>query len=250
MAGTNTINLVAVAGEQIIGCFYGEILTAQDAWVQGFRVHSDFRKSGIGTKLAVMLENELFQMGGKNIYANIGASNVASLSTAFKLKWEVDTHFLRRQIKPTIGLQKQPVLFSRENILKLIHNYPGLASCKRVAHFQRVYFSITKDFIDQAIQEKTIRISPEGRAYAITDLETDPAKKIWVVAINGEKAGIKWLLESFIEDAGYRGAELVVDSTKNAWLQSLMDKLQFMPAGKDDNYVVVKKDLYGINTHF
>jgi len=243
LTGTNTINLVAVVDGEIIGCFYGEIMTAQDAWVQGFRVRSDFRKSGVGTKLAVMLKNELSQMGGEKIYANIGAANVASLSTASKLKWEIVTHFIRREIEPSGGSQAQTVRFSHEKVLKLIHDNPGLASCKKVAVFQRAYFSMNNDFIDQAIRKNAIRVSPNGRAYAITDLETDPEEKIWVVGIAGEKTGIQWLLKSFIDDAGYRGVGLVIDSTKNQMIQSLMDQFQFLPAGKDADYVVVRKDL-------
>lgn len=250
MAGKNTTNLVAVADGRIIGCIYGEIISGHDAWAQGLRVHPDFRKRGIGTKLMMALESDLFQMGGKDIYANIGAFNEASLSTVLKLKWRIDTHFIRRRSKPTGRLQNQPVLFSRDRILKLIHGSPILASCKKVAYFQRAYFSMTNHYIDQAFRKNTIRVSPDGRAYAITDLETDPAKKIWVVAMAGEAPGIQWLLESFMGDAGRLGVELVIDSTKNHLLQSLMDKLQFCPPEKNGHYVVVKKDLSEVNTNF
>ena len=243
LAGTQTSNLVAVADGRIIGCVYGEIMAGHDAWAQGLRIHSDFRKRGIGTKLLMALENDLFHMGGKDIYANISAFNEASLAAVFKLKWVIDTHFIRRQIKPAGGSQTQPVRFSHDKILKLIYDTPVLASCKKVAYFQRAYFSMNNHYIDQAIRENAIRVSPDGRAYAITDLETDPAEKIWVVGLTGETPGMQWLIKSYIQDAGCRGAELFIDSTNSSPLQSLMDELQFLPADKDTNYVVVRKRL-------
>lgn len=243
MSGKNAINLVAEADGRIIGCVHGEIIVGHDAWAQALRVHQDFQNRKIGTGLMIGLENELIRIGAKDIYANIAASNETSLLVVLNLEWQIDTHFVRRRIKPKDGFQKRPIFFTREKILKLIHSYPVLASCKKVAYFQRAYFSINNHFIDQVLKKNAIRISSDGRAYAITDLETDPAKKLWIVAMAGEEPGIQWLLESFMGDAGRLGVELVVDSTKNSPLQSLMDKLQFQPAEENGKYMVVKKSL-------
>jgi len=243
MSGKNTINLVAQVDDTIVGCLYGEILSGHDAWAQGLRVHHKFRAKGLGTDLMVALEKELLQMSAHKIFANIGISNAPSLSTVFKLGWQVEMQVIRRHARPQTGFDREPGQLSRDSIANLIRQHPALASIQKTAYFKRVYFTMNRLCLDQAVNRDAIRISPDGRSYAILDFDTDPAKKIWVTAMAGEQSGILWLIESFVGEAGRSGVELVIDSMDNTAIQLSMDKLDFAPSGKEGMYVVVKKML-------
>jgi len=243
MSGKNTVNLVAQVDDSIVGCVYGEILSGHDAWSQGLRVYHKCRNRGLGTDLMAALENELLKMGAQVIYANIGVSNTASLSTVYKLDWQDERHVIRRRILPQTEFDGKPGQLSRDKTAILIRQHPILASIQKTAYFKRVYFSMNHHYLNQAFNRNAIRISSNERSYAILDFNTDPAEKIWVTAMAGELSGILWLIESLVGEAGRLGAELVIDSLNNPAIQSLMDKLEFEPAGKEGSYVVVKKIL-------
>jgi hypothetical protein len=123
------------------------------------------------------------------------------------------------------------------------------ASCKKAAYFQRAYFSMSTQYVKKAFNQNAIRVAPDGRSFAIIDFDTDQQKAIWVVAMTGQIPGIQYLLESFMGEAGRLGIELTVDSDENKEVQSIMDNLQFKPAGKDGMYLVVKKELFKPNRH-
>jgi GNAT superfamily N-acetyltransferase len=242
MASKNTVNLVAQIEDIIVGCIYGEILHEHDAWAQGLRVHDQYRKRGIGSTLMVALETELLQMGARSIFANIGVFNEASLATVFKLKWRVASHIIRRRIRPPAGFYEQLEPFFSNTLMDVVLNSPVLASLKKTAHFKRVYFSMSRQYVQQAIEKNAVRMAPDGRSFAIVDPDTDGLKRIWMVALFGQIPGIQWLIESFKKDAGRLGFELVVDSTAHVEIQSLMDSLGFDAPEKDGMYMVVQKD--------
>ena len=243
MSGKRTVNLVAQADDLIVGCVYGEILSGQNAWLQGLRVSNKYRKKGLGTELIATLENALLRMGAQSIYANIGMFNRASLSTFYKSGWQDERQVLRRRIIPHAKLAGKHVQLTREKIVNLIRQHPILASIRKTAYFKRIYFPMNHSYIDQALNRNAIRFSLNERSYAILDFETNTAEKLWVTAMAGESSGILWLTESLVDEAGQLGAELVIDSMNNPTIQSLMDKLGFEPAGKEGTYIVVKKML-------
>lgn len=247
MSGKNSVNLVAEMEGRITGCVFGEMLSGADAWSQGLRVGKAFRRNGIGTMLMTALEKELPGMGAQAMFANVGAFNRACLATIFGLNWETAVHFHRRRIHPDTdrGFPSPPREFSREKISGLIQQYPVPASCQKTAYFKRAYFHMGQDYMARAIEQKAIRISPDADAYAVTDVDTDPLRKIWIVAMGGTAGGIGWLVESFMGEAGRSGAELVVDSPDQPEIQQILDELNFDPAGKEGNYRVVKKMLQG-----
>jgi GNAT superfamily N-acetyltransferase len=243
MASKNTVNLVAQIEDVIVGCVYGEILHEHDAWAQGLRVHGQYRKKGIGSTLMGALENELLRMGARSIFANIGVFNEGSLATVFKRKWCVASHIIRRRIRPPAGFNEQLEPFFSNTLMDVVLNSPVLASLKKTAHFRRVYFSMSRQYVQQAIDKNAVRMAPDGRSFAVVDPDTDGLKQIWVVALFGQISGIQWLIESFKGDAGRLGIELTVDSTSHVEIQSLMDSLGFEAPEKDGMYVVVQKDL-------
>jgi ribosomal protein S18 acetylase RimI-like enzyme len=244
MSNRNAINLVAQAGNRIVGCAYGEILAFPDGWSQAARVHPEMRRTGIGLKLMAALEKELMSLGANAIFGNIGEFNESSLAFFTKQNWEVVWTIKRRLAGHRNGTRQQRLSVARQKVVELVQTKPVLASIEKMAYFKRAYFRMNDSYLERAISSQAVKVSPDADAYALLDLDSmNSGKRIWVVAIAGSYKGMQRILEELMNDVVILGAELIVDSTDDSELQAIMDNLQFKPSEKNGSYFVVKKDL-------
>lgn len=240
----NAINLVAQAGDRIVGCAYGEILSYPDGWSQAARVHPGMRRAGIGLKLMAALEKELMSIGASAIFGNIGTFNETSLAFFTRQDWKVVWTIKRRLAGHWNLTRRQTLSVPDQKVIELVQTKPVLASMEKIAYFKRAYFRMNDSYLERAISSQAVRVSPDADAYALLDPDSmNSGKKIWVVALAGSCKGMQRILEELLNDAEILGAELIVDSTDDPELQAIMDSLQFRPSEKNGSYFVVIKEL-------
>jgi GNAT superfamily N-acetyltransferase len=244
MSDRNAINLVAQVDGRIMGCAHGEILAYPDGWAQAVRVHPALRRRGVGLGLMAALEKEFVLRGIVALFGNISAFNDPSLAFFSSQDWQIIWGIKRRLAGYGTGIRRRQAPFMRHKALELVRTIPVLASIEKTAVFRRGYFSMNLSYLEKAMARRAIRISSCDDAYALLDFDgMSSDKRIWVVALAGSFSGIKEVLEGLLDEARTQSARLIVDSTDDRELQSIMDDLQFSPPEKDDIYFVVRKKL-------
>jgi GNAT superfamily N-acetyltransferase len=242
MTRAHSVNLIAQAGNQIIGCIHGEIIAPGEAWAQGMRVHPEMWHSGIGTRLGTALQGMFRGLGIRAVFGTISIFNYPSLAMAAKLGWRTVSRISRRKAR---GLTGYPVKIPRVNedeIIKLVHQKPILASRREFSYFRRAYFSMTDEYLIRALKHGRVRVSPDLRSLGLLDFEAEESSEnIWAVALTGETTSIRRLLENLLIEAGCSRKDLLVESPEEADLQAMLDQLGFEPADNSRTRYVVTK---------
>lgn len=250
MQDADNVQLVAMIDGRIAGCIHGRLSAGQDAWAQGLRVRADLRRRSIATYLITALEEELRRKGAHTVFATISKFNNPSLSTVGKLNWKVALTVIRRRLKtdpqraadprrPSLNLPE----ISRPEILRIVRLSGVLASRRAASFFKRIYFSTAEGFLKEAMAAGLVKTNASPAAFAILDPEPAEDKGLWVIALSGPPSGLTPLLINLAEEAARNELDLVVDSPDDPVIQAVLDDLSFAPAGKDGQFVVVKKEL-------
>lgn len=242
----DAVNLVALKEGSIVGCWHGERLTPFEAWSQGTRVHPEFHRQGIGSRMLAAFEAELRKLGMDVIRGSIGTENSASLRLIEKAGWRVHTRVCRRELDKTIkeaGLQLKASLHpaSAGAALALSRRFPLLASRSHLARFRRAYFAMTEEYLENRVEEEAVFISADGLAFAILERERRAgSEKVWAIGLGGKESGIISILKNLSAKTQREGLVLVVDSPDELLIQRVLDDLDFNPPGPDDRYVIVE----------
>jgi N-acetylglutamate synthase-like GNAT family acetyltransferase len=244
------VNLVTLVGGHIAACLHGRMSAGQDAWAQGLRVTTGLRRRGIATSLLTALEEELRRKGARNIFATISRFNPLSLATVTKLDWKVAYSIIRRRLKmdssqsavKILSLENQPSLDLCE-ICRIVCLSGVLASRRTTAFFRRMYSTMTEEFLREALATHVVRTNTFPEAVAILNKEPAENRGLWVIALSGAPSGMVPLLINLTAEAGQAELDLVVDSSDDPEIQAVLDDLGFEPAGKDGQFIVVKKEL-------
>jgi len=247
---TSAVHLVTMVEGRIAGCIHGRLSAGQDAWAQGLRVTTGLRHRGIATSLLTALEEELRRKGARTIFATISRFNHLSLMTVAKLEWEVAFSIIRRRLKidslqaavKKVPCGNQPLLDLRE-ISRIVRLSGVLASRRATAFFKRVYFSMTQEFLREALVADVVRTNDFPAAVAILDPDPAEDKGLWVITLSGAPSGMAPLFINLAAEAAQNQIDLIVDSPDDPEIQAVLDDLGFEPAGKDGRFVVVRKEL-------
>jgi GNAT superfamily N-acetyltransferase len=238
------INLVAEVEGRVVGCRHGELLTPNEAWSQASRVHPAVRRRGIGSQLLKVLEAELRHRGVHVVRGAIGASNVPSQALVEKAGWRTVLRVCRRRVEGRIGdaahLRRATLL----EAVALVRAAPVLASRLHLAIFRRAYFAMTDEHVVGLVRRGAVVVSQDGQAYAILDPDAAQSSgTLWVVAIVGNPASRREVLEDLVKEAGCSGLDVVVDSPAEPALQSALDAMGFKPPERYGEFVVVEHRL-------
>lgn len=252
MKEKENVQIVALVGGRIAGCIHGRISAGEDAWAQGVRVSSDLRRRGIATQLILSLEEELRGNGAKNVFAVISRFNRASLATIAGLNWKIIFPVNRRRLKSVVSeftIDTEGKIsngssdeISEINKLMCMKGMP--ASRRAAAFFKRVYFSMTEDFLSASQSSGLLRTNTLPRAFAVLDADPYENEEFWVIALAGAVKGLLSIFESMKAEAGRKGFDIIVDSPREPEVQALLDHLGFMPSGINEQFMVVKKQLF------
>lgn len=252
MKDTEDIQMTALVGGRIAGCVHGRISAGQDAWAQGLRVRADFRRRGIATSLITDLEEELRRKGARTVFATISRFNQPSLATVAGLNWKIFFPIIRRRLKTgsrrlaffpqqhVASHRPSPDLHAVQRIVRL----SGVPASRRAAaFFKRVYFSMTEEFLREALVSGVVRANTSPAAVAVLDPEPTENKGLWVVALAGAVSGLLGLIGDLAAEAACKELDLVADSPDDPEIQAVLDDLGFVPPGTDEQFMVVEKDL-------
>lgn len=241
---TAAINLVAVAGDKIVGCWHAEPLTRREYWSQGTRVHPKKQGSGIGTALLRFLEEELKQRGIRTIRGSIAPDNRASLELVGKFGWRAVGRVCRREAEGRSPLRIRNRHASLKEAISLTRRWPVLASRPHLAHFRRAYFAMTEAHLKKLIEGRCVLVSGNDRAYAILEPRSGSERSpLWVVALAGEETGIGEILLGLSAQSEDGPAGVLVDGPDDPSVQSRLDELGFRPPENDGRYVIVERYL-------
>jgi N-acetylglutamate synthase-like GNAT family acetyltransferase len=173
---SETVELVAVVEGRIAGCIHGRLSNGQNGWAQGLRVRADLRRRGIATSLITTVERELCGKGARTVFATISRFNQPSLSTVAKLNWKVVFSVVRRRWNAESVLSvvrnrssEDRSLLNLHKISRLVRQSGIFASRKAAAFFKRVYFSMSDEFLQEAVVAGVIRTNASPAAVAILD---------------------------------------------------------------------------------
>jgi N-acetylglutamate synthase-like GNAT family acetyltransferase len=246
---SETVELVAMVEGRTAGCIHGRLSNGQDAWLQGLRVRTDFRRRKIATSLITTLEGELCGKGARTVFATISPFNQPSLSTFARLNWKVVFSVVRRRWSAESvlsvvrnRLSEDRSLLNLHEISRLVRQSGILASRRATSFFKRVYFSMTDEFLQEALAASAVRANTL-HAVAILAPELLENKGLWVTALSGTMPALTSLIINLAAEGARDGLDLVVDGSDEAEPRALLDSLGFATAGKDGQFVVVKKEL-------
>lgn len=241
---TGAINLVAVEGDRIIGCWHAEPVMPLEAWSQGTRVLSERQGRGIGTALLRFLEEELRRRGIRVIRGSIAPDNLASLALVGKFGWQVVARVCRREAEGRSSLSTRLRHASLKEARTLMRRWPTLASLPHLAHFRRAYFSMTEAHLAKLVEGRSILVSGDARGYVILEPGSGmEGNLLWAVALGGERAGIGQILPGLAAQPGDGGGTVLIDSPDNPSVQSQLDELGFRPPENNGRYVIVERRL-------
>jgi GNAT superfamily N-acetyltransferase len=241
---TDGINLVAEVEGRIVGCAHGELLTPHEACAQAMRVHPAVRRRGIGSQLHRARDAELRHRGVHVVRAAIDAYNAPSQALVEKAGWRTILRVCRRRVEARIGdaahLRRATLL----EAIALVRTAPVLASRLHLAIVRRAYFAMTDKHVVGLVRRGAVVVSQDGQAYAILDPDAAQSSgALWVVAIAGNPASRREVLEDLVKEAGSSGLGVVVDSPAEPALQSALDAMGFKPPERYGEFVVVEHRL-------
>ncbi len=247
MQDRESVQLVALVDGHIAGCVHGRFSDGTDAWAQGLRVRPDLRRRGIATYLMTALEEELLRNGARTAFATIGRFNHPSLATVARLHWKTALSVIRRRL-PLGAPQSGVMNLSAGATMDLAEIFGSLrlsgfpASRKANTFFKRVYFSMTEEFLNEALARNSIKTVLPAAA-AVLDPEPPEKDEMWVIAFAGQLNGLTPLFTNLAMEAAQKKCDLVVDSPDTAEIQALLDDLGFAHAGQEHQFTVVSKKL-------
>lgn len=238
------VNLVAEVEGRIVGCGHAELLTSHEAWSQAMRVHPAVRRRGIGWQLLRAREAELRHRGVHVVRAAIDAYNAPSQALVEKAGFRIVLRVCRRRVEGRIGNAAELRRAALPEAMALVSAAPVLASRLHLAIFRRAYFAMTDEQVVGLVRRGAVVVSLDRQAYAI--LDPDAAQfsgALWVVAIAGNPASRREVLEDLVKEAGRSGLDVVVDSPAEPVLQSALDTMGFKPPERYGEFVVMEHRL-------
>ena len=235
------ISLVAEVEGRVVGCRHAELLTPHEAWSQAIRVHPAVRRRGIASQLIKALEAELRHRGVHVVRGAIGASNVPSQALFEKAGFRTVLRVCRRRVEGRIGNAAELRRAALPEAMALVRAAPVLASRLHLAIFRRGYFAMTDEHLAGLVRRGAVVVSQDGQAYAILDPDAAQSSgALWVVAIAGNPASRREVLEDLVKEAGSSGLGVVVDSPAEPALQSALDAMGFKTPERYGEFVVVE----------
>jgi len=257
----NAVNLLADVGGRVVGCLHGELLTPQEAWAQAMRVHYDrnlvraskqpqaprrpeVQRRTIASQLLTALEAELRRRRAQVLRGTIDVSNRASLALVRNAAWRIVARVCRRRAAGRIGHAEGALRATSAEARALVRAAPVLASRPHLAIVRRAYFAMTDEHVVGLVRRGAVVVSQDGQAYAILDPDAAQSSgALWVVAIAGNPASRREVLEDLVKEAGCSGLDVVVDSPAEPALQSALDAMGFTPPERYGEFVVVERRL-------
>ena len=254
----NAVNLLADVGGRVVGCLHGELLTPQEAWAQAMRVHYDrnlvraskqpqaprrpeVQRRTIASQLLTALEAELRRRRVQVLRGTIDVSNRASLALVRNAAWRIVAHVCRRRAAGRIGHAEGALRATSAEARALVRAAPVLASRPHLAIVRRAYFAMTDEHVVGLVRRGAVVVSQDRQAYAILDPDAAQSSgALWVVAIAGNPASRREVLEDLVKEAGSSGLGVVVDSPAEPVLQSALDAMGFKTPERYGEFVVVE----------
>ena len=228
------VNLVAVAGGRVVGCFHGRPIAPGQAFIQVLRVAPAVRRRGVGSALVRRLEQELAGRGLGWARCTTGLDNrpARRLFAGRGFSEGTEVHrFRRRGWRP----RRRPAAQPREAAVELALAVGLRASRAAPSHFLRLYFEADRAALTEAAERGGL--IADRRAAAM--VERSDVDSLWVSAlgaVDGDAHAMVRLIESLPA-----AVELTVDAPAD--LSPGLSKLGFAPPGPDDRYVLLEKRL-------
>jgi hypothetical protein len=254
----NAVNLLADVGGRVVGCLHGELLTPQEAWAQAMRVHYDrnlvraskqpqaprrpeVQRRTIASQLLTALEAELRRRRAQVLRGTIDVSNRASLALVRNAAWRIVARVCRRRAAGRIGHAEGALRATSAEARALVRAAPVLVSRPHLALVKRAYFAMTDEHVVGLVRRGAVVVSQDRQAYAILDPDAAQSSgALWVVAIAGNPASRREVLEDLVKEAGSSGLGVVVDSPAEPVLQSALDAMGFKTPERYGEFVVVE----------
>lgn len=114
----NGVLLVALVEERPVGIAHLQMLTPDDAWLEGLRVDPNYRLQGLGAALNIACVEEAMKRGARYARLLTSSDNVASITM-------VEHHFWRR-VGSMVSFSAQPMAALSER--EVGHDLPRLAT--------------------------------------------------------------------------------------------------------------------------
>ena len=241
LALPSAANLVADMGGQVVGCIHAEGITAREGWIQALRVHPNAQRRGVGSQLLIAGQTALKSAGIRIVRAAIGAGNLPSRRLVKVAGWRIVEHILRRRSSGRTGPMRRSYHPGAEDAWRLLRKSTVLASRSHTAHYGRVYFSWTREYVQEQVRQHALLISSDSRCLAVLDAASSgETGATWIVGILGGRSALSGLLQDVLAEAAGRGLDVIIDSPARASIQRALSVMNFSPPKSDADFVVVE----------
>lgn len=238
----SSVSLVADMAGQVVGCIHAEGITAHEGWIQALRVHPNARRRRIGSQLLSAAHTALKNDGIHIVRAAIAAANWPSRRLVRVAGWHVVEHVLRRRSSgraETLGLLHQP---AAEQAWRLLRASAVLASRLHTAHFGRVYFSWTSEYLQEQLRQHGLLIASDTQSIAVLDPTASRTMgATWIIGIAGNLSCLSGLLRSILAEAAALGHDVIIDSPARASIQRALSLMDFGPPKSDGDFIIVER---------
>lgn len=201
--GTRGQLLVAELGGQQVGLMHVQLLEDGAAWIEGVRVHPDFRRRGIATALNAAGRAYAISESCKALRLATGADNIASQNLFGSRGYSRISEHGEWLAKPT-GKESASVQVATEQDLPHIVDLWSRVAHTRIVENAEWHWELVSDAtLGKLTALGKIRVLPNG--FAILR-ETDDSSLILQALIGDEDSMCTLALAARVE-SGYRGME-------------------------------------------
>jgi GNAT superfamily N-acetyltransferase len=233
------LNLLAVAGGEVVGCVRAGRVSASETFSQAMRVAPAFRRRGVATLLMARHDDLLRNRGFAALRGVTGIANEPARRFYAAIGWAERGAIARRQLRrwrgelAGTGVDPGAVVAAARGSLVSI---PG------VALYRRIYFAAQDDWLTEACARH--RVAAGGGAIALAD-GSGEGEGGWIHTLIGAPAATAALLAEIVRPGAAIERTLTVDAPDEPRVQQVLDGLGFDAAGAGDRYVLLERALDG-----
>ena len=187
--------LVAEHGSRPVAMSHVALCSGNFAWLEGVRVHPDFRRSGVATELLVRMLAHAGRLGARQASAIVAVNNTASQRMMEKNGFTVMSNWAYYSTEAKLGNRKTAARLARRGDLPAIWDYLKQSRIYRQSARRYVrswqWYTLDKKALRQLVKEERVAVAGapvNGIAIINNDGYWDRTDVLQVVYLDSEKS--------------------------------------------------------------